>query len=106
MKKKFLYLALLTIVSSSSFAATPSAKLKINGDIKPPTCSINGGNQEILFDYGNISPSIIPESTNYALGSQYADIKISCDVDTFLNLQFQICLRQIKPAHGKRVCLD
>ncbi|MBU9979621.1 type 1 fimbrial protein [Proteus mirabilis] len=84
MQKKILYLALLTIVSSSSFAATPSAKLKINGDIKPPTCTINGGNQEILFDYGNISPSIIPESTNYALGSQYADIKISCDVDTFL----------------------
>lgn len=84
MKKNFLYLALLTIVSSSSFAAIPSAKLQINGDITPPTCTINGGNQEILFNYGNISPSIIPENTNYALGSQYADIKISCDVDTFL----------------------
>ncbi len=35
MQKKILYLALVTIVSSSSFAATPSAKLKINGDIKP-----------------------------------------------------------------------
>ncbi|HIE4545897.1 TPA: fimbrial protein [Proteus mirabilis] len=84
MKKKFLYLALLTIVSSSSFAAIPSAKLQINGDIKPPTCAINGGNQEILFDYGNISPSIIPENAKYALGSQRRDIKTICDVDTFL----------------------
>lgn len=84
MKKKFLYLAILTIVSSSSFAAIPSAKLQINGDIKPPTCAINGGNQEILFDYGNISPSIIPENAKYALGSQRRDIKIICDVDTFL----------------------
>ncbi|HFK8542554.1 TPA: fimbrial protein [Proteus mirabilis] len=84
MKIKFLYFTLFTAISTSALAVTPSAQLQINGDIKPPTCSINGGNQEILFDYGNISPSIIPESTNYALGSQYADIKISCDVDTFL----------------------
>lgn len=84
MKIKFLYFTLFTAISTSALAVTPSAQLQINGDIKPPTCSINGGNQEIIFDYGNISPSIIPESTNYALGSQYADIKISCDVDTFL----------------------
>lgn len=84
MKIKFLYFTLFTAISTSALAVTPSAQLQINGDIKPPTCSINGGNQEIIFDYGNISPSIIPESTNYTLGSQYADIKISCDVDTFL----------------------
>lgn len=39
---------LLTLTLSAvagSVAAAPVANLKINGDIKPPTCTVNGGDQ-------------------------------------------------------------
>ncbi len=43
MKKVLLSLAMLSIISTPVLAKTPVANLKINGDIKPPTCTINGG---------------------------------------------------------------
>ena len=71
MKKNFLYFTLLAAISTSALAVTPSAQLQINGDIKPPTCTINSANNtEVVFDYGRISPSLIPQSSNY----QYVDI--------------------------------
>ncbi|MEJ1604810.1 fimbrial protein, partial [Escherichia coli] len=41
-KKSLLAISLLTLSSSIAFAATPTAKLKVSGDIQPPTCTING----------------------------------------------------------------
>ncbi|HCR3467079.1 TPA: DUF1120 domain-containing protein, partial [Proteus mirabilis] len=65
----------------------PVANLKINGDIKPPTCTINGATQrDVIFDYGVISPTLIPQSTVYS----YSDIgvqntvTIECDAKTYL----------------------
>ncbi len=42
MKKALLSLAMLTVISTPVLAKTPVANLKINGDIKPPTCTVNG----------------------------------------------------------------
>ena len=87
MKKNFLYFTLLAAISTSALAVTPSAQLQISGDIKPPTCTINSSNNtEVVFDYGRISPSLIPQSSNY----QYVDMKpetsisIECDAKTYL----------------------
>ncbi|EPG7173320.1 TPA: DUF1120 domain-containing protein, partial [Proteus mirabilis] len=73
--------------STPVLAKSPVANLKINGDIKPPTCTINGATQrDVIFDYGVISPTLIPQSTVYS----YSDIgvqntvTIECDAKTYL----------------------
>ncbi|HIE6172277.1 TPA: fimbrial protein, partial [Proteus mirabilis] len=64
MKKLLLSLTMLVIISTPVLAKSPVANLKINGDIKPPTCTINGATQsDVIFDYGVISPTLIPQST-------------------------------------------
>ncbi|HGN1887798.1 TPA: fimbrial protein, partial [Proteus mirabilis] len=64
MKKVLLSLTMLAIISTPVLAKSPVANLKINGDIKPPTCTINGATQsDVIFDYGVISPTLIPQST-------------------------------------------
>ncbi|AUU13465.1 TPA: DUF1120 domain-containing protein [Proteus mirabilis] len=87
MKKLLLSLTMLAIISTPVLAKSPVANLKINGDIKPPTCTINGATQrDVIFDYGVISPTLIPQSTVY----YYSDIgvqntvTIECDAKTYL----------------------
>ena len=87
MKKVLLSLAMLSVISTPVLAKTPVANLKINGDIKPPTCTVNGATQrDVIFDYGVISPTLIPQSTVYS----YSDIgvqntvTIECDAKTYL----------------------
>ncbi|TFT79181.1 DUF1120 domain-containing protein [Proteus mirabilis] len=87
MKKILLSLAMLSVISTPVLAKAPVANLKINGDIKPPTCTINGATQrDVIFDYGVISPTLIPQSTVYS----YSDIgvqntvTIECDAKTYL----------------------
>ncbi len=60
MKKALLSLAMLTVISTPVLAKTPVANLKINGDIKPPTCTVNGATQsDVIFNLGKISPTLI-----------------------------------------------
>ena len=87
MKKVLLSLTMLAIISTPVLAKSPVANLKINGDIKPPTCTVNGATQrDVIFDYGVISPTLIPQSTVYS----YSDIgvqntvTIECDAKTYL----------------------
>ncbi|WP_163892384.1 DUF1120 domain-containing protein, partial [Proteus mirabilis] len=87
MKKLLLSLTMLAIISTPVLAKSPVANLKINGDIKPPTCTVNGATQsDVIFDYGVISPTLIPQSTVYS----YSDIgvqntvTIECDAKTYL----------------------
>ncbi|HBC7458417.1 DUF1120 domain-containing protein [Proteus mirabilis] len=77
----------MAIISTPVLAKSPVANLKINGDIKPPTCTVNGATQrDVIFDYGVISPTLIPQSTVYS----YSDIgvqntvTIECDAKTYL----------------------
>nr|MBO8919322.1 type 1 fimbrial protein [Proteus mirabilis] len=65
-------------------AKTPVANLKINGDIKPPTCTINGGNVDLVYNLGNISPSVIPNDMTYnQLPSISNTLTVTCDSSTF-----------------------
>ena len=87
MKKVLLSLTMLAIISTPVLAKSPVANLKINGDIKPPTCTINGATQsDVLFDYGGISPSLIPQSTIYFYPASMAQntVTIECDAKTYL----------------------
>ncbi|HDT0722513.1 TPA: fimbrial protein [Proteus mirabilis] len=87
MKKVLLSLAMLTVISTPVLAKSPVANLKINGDIKPPTCTINGATQnDVIFDYGAISPTLIPQSKNYLYPSTAVQntVTIECDAKTYL----------------------
>jgi len=85
MKKNLLAISLLTILSSSlAWAVEPVANIQVTGAVKPPTCTINGGDNDILFDYGRISPSMIPQSNNYQLPVRTATITVLCDANTYL----------------------
>ena len=87
MKKVLLSLAMLAIISTPVLAKSPVANLKINGDIKPPTCTINGATQsDVIFDYGVISPTLIPQSTIYSYPASIAQntVTIECDAKTYL----------------------
>ncbi|MBG3038200.1 fimbrial protein [Proteus mirabilis] len=87
MKKVLLSLAMLTVISTPVLAKSPVANLKINGDIKPPTCTINGVTQsDVIFDYGVISPTLIPQSKIYSYPASIAQntVTIECDAKTYL----------------------
>ncbi|HAT5547593.1 TPA: fimbrial protein, partial [Proteus mirabilis] len=87
MKKVLLSLAMLSVISTPVLAKAPVANLKINGDIKPPTCTINGATQsDVIFDYGVISPTLIPQSTIYSYPASIAQntVTIECDAKTYL----------------------
>ncbi|HGW5831298.1 TPA: fimbrial protein [Proteus mirabilis] len=87
MKKLLLSLTMLAIISTPVLAKSPLANLKINGDIKPPTCTINGATQsDVIFDYGAISPTLIPQSTIYSYPASMAQntVTIECDAKTYL----------------------
>ncbi|NBL83182.1 fimbrial protein [Proteus sp. G2674] len=87
MKKVLLSLAMLSVISTPVLAKAPVANLKINGDIKPPTCTINGATQsDMIFDYGVISPTLIPQSKNYEYpnGIVQNTVTIECDAKTYL----------------------
>lgn len=85
MKKQLFSLTLLSaLISWSALAAGPVANIQVTGDIKPPTCTVNAGDNDILFDYGRISPSLIPQSTNYQLPIIASTLEVVCDAQTFL----------------------
>ena len=87
MKKLLLSLTMLAIISTPVLAKSPVANLKINGDIKPPTCTVHGATQsDVLFDYGRISPSLIPQSKIYSYSGIVAHnvVTVECDAKTYL----------------------
>nr|WP_314265303.1 fimbrial protein [uncultured Moellerella sp.] len=88
MKKQLLILSLLAAcISPSTWAAGPVANIKVIGDIKPPTCTVNGATQsDVIFDLGKIAPSLIPQSTNYKYPTETTSntVTIECDAETYL----------------------
>ncbi|MGK6602184.1 fimbrial protein [Proteus mirabilis] len=87
MKKLLLSLTMLAIISTPVLAKSPVANLKINGDIKPPTCTINGATQsDVIFDYGVISPTLIPQSKIYSYPASMVQntVTVECDAKTYL----------------------
>ena len=87
MKKVLLSLTMLAIISTPVLAKTPVANLKINGDIKPPTCTVHGATQsDVIFDYGVISPTLIPQSKIYSYPASMVQntVTVECDAKTYL----------------------
>lgn len=89
MKNIIISLSLMTIFNSSAaWAAAPVANLVVTGDIKPPTCTVNGGDNNLLYNLGAVSPSLIPQDTTYnGLPSISNQLTVTCDAETFLTFQ-------------------
>lgn len=84
MFKKSLFALSFMALSGAAFSA-PIANLKVNGDIKPPTCLVNGGNEDLVFDFGNISPTLIPQNAEYGLPILTQSLNVICDASTYLS---------------------
>lgn len=77
---------IVALLCGSAFSA-PVGNIKVAGDIKPPTCTVNGATQsDVIFDYGRISPSLIPVSTvyRYPANAVSSTVVIECDANTYL----------------------
>lgn len=86
-KQLFIILCGFFYVSSVGWAASPVANIKITGNIKPPTCIVNGGNNELLYALGNYSPGLIPATVIYPLPSLSNLLVVSCDAETYLTFR-------------------
>lgn len=89
MKKQLLALPFLAVcISSSALAKSPVANIQVSGDIKPPTCSVNGGDNNLVYSFGNISPAIIPQNTTYnSLPILKNNLTVICDAETYLTFK-------------------
>lgn len=87
MRNILLSMAALTV--SASATAAPVANLKINGDITPPTCTVNGGEQaDLVYDLGAVSPALIPEANaGYRLPKVSNTLTVVCDAATYLTFK-------------------
>jgi type 1 fimbria pilin len=88
MNKQSIGMAIAVLVSASVTAA-PVANLKISGDIKPPTCMVNGNEQaDLIYNLGAVSPSVIPQSAGYnGLPRVSNTLTVSCDAATYLTFK-------------------
>ncbi len=89
MNKQTLGMMVVAVLVSATATAAPVANLKINGDIKPPTCTVNGGDQaDLIYNLGAVSPSVIPQSTGYnGLPSVSNSLTVTCDAATYLTFK-------------------
>ncbi len=78
------------LVSPTVFANT-SANINVLGEIKPPTCLINGASQsDVVFTLPTISPRFLKKSNNYDISNVEKikkEITITCDAETYLTFK-------------------
>ncbi|HEM8293616.1 hypothetical protein ACBQ54_18385 [Providencia vermicola] len=87
MKKTLLSLSVLGLLSSACAFSTPVTNVKINGNIKPPTCVINGmGNEaDIEFKFSPINPAMLTKTTDfYTFPGIRNTLSVVCDATTYL----------------------
>jgi len=87
---KKIYLILLLLVEnllSPVRAAVPVANIQVAGNIAPPTCIINGGNDDLLYSLGNFSPSLTTNNNLYILPALSNPLTVSCDAETYLTFR-------------------
>jgi len=89
MNKQTFGILVASVLASAGVTAAPVANLKINGDIKPPTCTVNGGDQaDLIYNLGATSPSLIPQSQGYnGLPSLSNKLTVTCDAATYLTFK-------------------
>ncbi|WP_239504510.1 fimbrial protein, partial [Providencia stuartii] len=78
-------LGLLPLLVAGLSYADISANLKVSGDIKPPTCSINNQNEVDIEYRFDIAPEMFPSSDILYLDGETKRIEIVCDAATYLN---------------------
>ncbi len=75
------------LVSGMSYGDI-NANLKVNGDIKPPTCLVNGMEKtDIIYDMGKLSLDVIPVSDMYIFPNESLvknTVTVTCDATTYL----------------------
>ncbi|QIC15311.1 fimbrial protein [Providencia vermicola] len=79
------YVALLPLFFLSASYADVDANLKIMGTVKPPTCSINNGDESDIEYKFTVSPQMFPTIDNLNLAPETKRIEIICDATTVLN---------------------
>ncbi|WP_447875459.1 fimbrial protein [Serratia fonticola] len=86
MNKLTLGMIVASVLACATVTAAPVANLKISGDIKPPTCTVNGGEQaDLIYNLGAVSPSVIPQSNGYnGLPSVSNTLTVNCDAATYM----------------------
>ena len=88
MKNTIKYLGLLPLLAVSFSYADTNANLKVSGDIKPPTCMVNGEEQtNIIYDMGKLSVDVIPMSNRYIFPENSKiknTVTVTCDAETYL----------------------
>lgn len=88
MKKIFLILLLIVEnLLSPVRAAVPAANIQVAGNITPPTCIVNGGNDDLLYSLGNLSPSLTANNNLYLLPAISNLLTVSCDAETYLTFR-------------------
>ncbi|CAI0831704.1 TPA: fimbrial protein [Serratia fonticola] len=89
MNKRALGMMVASVLACATATAVPVANLKINGDIKPPTCTVNGGEQaDLIYNLGAVSPSLIHQSKGYnALPGAKNNLTVDCDAATYLTFK-------------------
>ncbi|MEK2485603.1 fimbrial protein [Providencia stuartii] len=89
MKNTITCLGLLPLLVAGLSYADTNANLKVSGDIKPPTCSINNQNEvDIVYNY-TISPEMLNRSGRTSLDKQKKRVEIVCDATTYLSFVAQ-----------------
>ncbi|MEX6315079.1 fimbrial protein [Providencia manganoxydans] len=81
-KKSLLALSLMTL--SAAALSAPIANLKVTGSIAPPTCLINGANEDTFTYDFDFSRAIFPASGNLVLDAESKNIEVVCDATTIL----------------------
>ncbi|MDT1067775.1 fimbrial protein [Providencia stuartii] len=81
-KKSLLALSLMTL--SAAALSAPIANLKVTGSIAPPTCLINGGNEDTFIYEFDFSRTIFPASGDLVLNAESKNIEVVCDATTIL----------------------
>ncbi|SPY76701.1 fimbrial protein [Providencia rustigianii] len=86
MIQKIKLLILSSIFVSPWIMANTSANIKITGDIKQPTCLVNGNKQsDVIFELADISPKDLNQTSYISLKSNVSkNVTVSCDAETYL----------------------
>lgn len=90
MRRILIASAIFAGISASATAAVPGANIKVAGDVKPPTCKVNGGAQaDLVYNLGGVSPALIPEdNAGYnGLPSVSNALNVVCDAATYLTFK-------------------
>lgn len=86
MIQKIKLLILSSIFVSPWIMANTSANIKIIGDIKQPTCLVNGNKQsDVIFELADISPKDLNQTSYLVLKTNVSkNVTVSCDAETYL----------------------